>query len=328
VALKRAGWKEFAPALLGTTVRSGDLLQVDAAAKAAVYCADRRLENLASGTNPVPCRATRESATRESGSRVAATRSDTATDIPIVLAPRMTKILAERPLIKWAPVAGATAYRVSVTSTGGPKVDWTTEVIGAQQVQYPADAPPLSPDGVYKITVVAGSKNSDADSTPGLGFAPLKLDQAQAVRAEEQKIAGLGLAEEESKFLVATLYAGHGSGAPAEALNAEAMQILEELAPSSTQPAVFRMLGDLHRRVGLNRLGERHYQRAAELSKMLNDVEGEAQARDALGLIYEALGNSREAAQHSQAALALYEGLGDAERAKEISGRLEKLPKS
>ena len=86
-----------------------------------------------------------------------------------------------------------------------------------------------------------------------------------------------------------------------------------------------RSLGDLYLRIGLNRFAEERYLQALGLSQRLNDVEGQALAQNALGLVYEALGNKGEALQRLQKAMEWYRKLGDAKRIEEIREQLGKM---
>lgn len=235
----------------------------------------------------------------------------------LILAPRKTKILATRPVLRWTAVAGVSSYKISVR---GPNLNWTTDVAGTTELIYPGSAPALALGSVYKLSVAAGARSSDEDGAPGLGFTLLKAEEAQNVRSAEARIRALGLDDVATRFLVANLYASHE-------LYAEAIADLAALAIASSQPAIVRMLGDLYLSVGLNRLAEERFLQALALSEKANDSEGIAAAENALGLVYESLGAKAEAIRHTEKAITWYQKLGDAKTSKAIQDRLSTLQK-
>lgn len=190
------------------------------------------------------------------------------------------------------------------------------EVSAKTDVVYPDNAPALSPGLTYKLSVTAGSRSSDEESVPGLGFSVLKIDEVQVVRDREAKIRALGLAEPPTRFLIAQLYASQD-------LSAEAIEQLEALSKPFKGPAVLRSLGDLYLKIGLNRLAEERYLSALELSQKANDLAGEAVVQNALGLIYrDVFGNKGEAMHRFQQATGLYQTLGDSKTVRQIQERL------
>lgn len=314
LSVKRDGWSGYAPALFGTSLRHGDLLRLEGSSQATVVCADLTLATVPSGLGSVPCKVAKP-VLAYSGSLVNPTRGDTFTDFPIVISPRKTKLLNPQPILRWTPVVGVITYTVSVR---GLNMNWSTDVISKTEFVYPDNAPALVAGATYKVTVAAGKRSSDEESMPGLGFTLLTSDEVQAAREAEAKISALDLTEASKRFLITSLYATQG-------LNAEAIEQLEELSSTLKEPAVTRSLGDLYLKIGLNRLAEEHYLRSLELSQEANDVEGQALAQNALGLIYEALGNKGEAVQRLQMAMQLYRKLGDSRTVKRIQERLAGL---
>lgn len=306
--VKRVRRSEFAPALFGTPLRYGDLLRLGPQSQATVICADLTLVTVRSGFSGVPCRSVARSVLVYGGSLVSPTRGDMSGLIPIVLSPRRTKLLTTRPTLRWTPMAGVTTYTVSVR---GPNVNWSADVSSRTEVVYPDDAPVLAPGATYKLIVVGGGRSSDEEGEAGLGFTLLKPHEVQAVREQESRIRELGLAKAPTQFLIALLYGSIG-------LNAEAIEELRDLSEILKQPAVVRLLADLYRDIGLNRQAEEAYLQALDLSQREDDVEGEALAQNALGLIYEALGNKGEAVRRLKMAMELYQKLGDARMVLEI----------
>jgi Tfp pilus assembly protein PilF len=313
VKVKREGWSEYARALFGIPVRSGDLLKLDSGSQARVACSDLTVVEVPGGVSGAPCKVSQPVLVYK-GAQVNATRAMPSSDYPVIITPRKTRLLNPRPLLRWTPVAGAEAYKVVVR---GPDVEWSAET-GQTEMAYPESAPQLAPGSAYKLSVTTGDRASDEEGTPGLGFTILSADEAQAVRDAEARVKALGLDDAPTRLLIASLYANRE-------LTAEAIEQLEALSNGSQEPAVMRLLGDLYLRIGLNYLAEEHYLKALEASRQADDVEGEAAAHHVLGQLYEAMGNREAAVEHLQEAIALYEKLGDAATVKNIRERLAQI---
>jgi hypothetical protein len=319
LAMKRKGWSAFASARIGTTLRRGDLLRLEGSSQAKVICAGLTVSDVPPELSGVPCAATKPILIYL-GDKVTATRGYGEGAFPRVVAPRKTKLLNSRPTLRWTPVAGATQYKVIVRGQNerGQNPYWNTYVPSATKLDYPAGAPPLEADTDYKLIVSAGGRQSDEEAEPGLGFALLKSDKAKEARDAEKKIHALGLPDAPTRLLIAYLYAAYD-------LNAEAIEQLEGISESLQEPAPARLLGALYLAIGLSRHAEKHYLRALELSRKVNDEEGQAIAHKELGRIYdEALGARNAATQHFESALKWYKNLGDQQTAVRIEEKLAK----
>jgi hypothetical protein len=322
VNVKRAGRSEYAPGMFGMVLHRGDLLRLDGDAQAKVACADLTLADAASGTGSVPCKMGQGIiADPATGSRVSAARSNIPSDIPIVIAPRRTRILNARPTLRWSPMPGIDTFKVSIQKND---TVWNTDISGQTQVAYPANAPALTTGQTYKVVVQAGERSSEDKLIPDLGFTVAPPNEVSEIREAESKIKALGLAEGPTEYLIAVLYATRKPEVR-DNFNAEAIERLENLVASFKEPAVLRMLGDLYLKIGVLSLAEERYVQAVELSKALNDVEGQADELQTLGMIYTLLGNKDEALQHLQEAIALYQKLGDTSAVKAIEAELTKL---
>ncbi|MBM4458485.1 MAG: tetratricopeptide repeat protein [Chloroflexi bacterium] len=303
-AMKRAGWRDYAPAMFGAAFRRGDLLRLTAG-RAVVACADLRLATVEAGVSGFPCQASQRPAIVFEGALLNPTRGDGAGDeFPRVISPRKTRLLNPRPLFRWQPVAAAKSYKVRLQGAS-----WTAEAAG-DALAYPDNAPALQPGVAYRLVVTAGDRSSNEEEGSGLGFSIIPADEARAVRDAEARIRGLGLTETPTALLIANVYATHG-------LYAEAIEGLERLREAQ-EPAVLRLLGDLYLSVGLNRQAEERYLAALAGSALAADLEGQAQAHHALGRIYDALGDRAAARRSLTDALARYERLGDASQAAEV----------
>src|SRR5215813_1744791 len=319
VIMKRKGWSAFAPARLGTTLQRGDLLRLEGSSQAKVVCANLTISDVPRDLSGVPCPATRPILIYL-GDKVTATRSYGEGAFPRVVAPRKTKLLDPRPTLRWTPVAGATSYKIIVRGqkARGQNPYWNMNVPSVTKLDYPAGAPPLEADTDYKLIVSASGHQSDEETEPGLGFALLRSDKAKEARDAEKKIRSLGLPDAPTRLLIAHLYAAYD-------LKAEAIDQLEGIPETLQEPAPARLLGALYLAIGLSRHAEKHYLRALEFSRNVNDEEGQALAHKELGRIYdEALGNRNAAIQHLESALKWYKKLGDQQTAGQIEDRLAK----
>jgi len=316
VEIKRveAGWKDYLPASFGMLVRRGDLLKTDAQARANVFCSSISLESIPSNhEGGIPCRGPIEVIKRK-GSEIVPLKGENLYLIPHIISPRRTKLMTASPVLKWNPVSGATTYTVIVRGDG---LEWKTEVAATETV-YPPDAPPLLPGKTYKLIVIGGGYSSEEEKTPDLGFSLLSSKEAEEVRAEEAKIRELALEDVASRFTIGHLYAS-------KELRSEAIAMFESLSAEFEQPAVYRALGDLYLEVRLYSCAQERYAQALELSKGMGDKEGEAAALAGLGLAYYGDRNNSEALKCLQAALAIYEEIGDEEMTRETLEAIAKM---
>jgi len=316
VGLKRPGWSSYAPVVFGTYLRLGDLVRRDESSQAKVVCSDLTLRDVPAGIVGVPCVAARPLLRRPEASLINPTRGwEGYGSFPLVLSPRKTKVLTPHPVLQWTPVEGIADYRITVR---GPDLVWSRAVGSVTKFLYPDGAPDLKPGVDYKLIVEADGRTSDAEAGPGLGFSILPPDEAKAVAREEERIVALGLPAGPTQFLIAHLYAAYG-------LNAEAIERLEDTSQGFQAPAVARLLGDLYLAVGLTRRAETSYLNSLKLSKD-DDDEGRMLADMSLARIYEqALGNTQQAIEHLNAALAVANKLGDKQTAHQAERKSREL---
>ena len=309
--VKRSGWSAYAPALFGMVVRPGDLVRVTGAGRLTLACADLQLAMVEGGPSGLPCAPSPAQMTFVYDE---VTVNITRGGIPElqVISPRKTNVLDPHPRLRWTAVPGVASYHVAVQG-----VEWGLDVGPQTEFVYPADAPALEAGKTYKLVITAGSRTSEDETVPGLGFSLLANAQADLVRAAEKKIRALKLDGAPTRLLIANLYAGHG-------LYAEALQQLDGL-PGRPEPAVGRMLADIYLQVGLTQLAERQYLSALALSEQEGDIEGQAMTQKALGDIYrQTLSNPDEAVKRWQQSLDLYERLGDSQMIEQIKKESER----
>jgi tetratricopeptide (TPR) repeat protein len=217
-------------------------------------------------------------------------------------------------------VTGATGYRVKVI---GPNLDWTSpDLVPGTEFDYPADAPPLTPGNSYKVIVTAGDTSSEEGESEDTSFAVLAASESEEVRENEAKIRSLNLGDAPTRLLIAHLYSSNN-------LYAEAIEQLEPLARDrqNTESALLLLLARLNRYTALELQAEDYYLGAAQRSKQVGDIDGEALAQHELGELYDkTLGRSSAARQSYSRAIELYRNdLGDEDTAKEIEEKLKQL---
>jgi len=320
VLLKRAAWSDYHPTAFGTVLERGDLLKLSASAQARVLCDSLTIwpvpacapAGLSSGCPQPP-----EPALMRGGAKVGSTRGVDPL-VPYIISPRTTKLLTNTPTLRWND-SGAASYTVVVR---GGDLDWRQEQVTQTELDYPGE--PAFKPGVSYLLVVEDSngKSSQDEGLKGLGFSLLEEAEAERVRADAERIAGLGLSDEAEAFALAQLYAGHG-------LVAEAIEILEGLVQGgSQQAAVHQALADLYVQIGLVYLAQSRYLEAAELAEAEGNVEGLAAIQASLGEVYyPALGNKDEAIRCLTQAKAGYETLGDSQRVGELEEQISELNK-
>jgi hypothetical protein len=320
VAVKHKGWASYAPVVFGTDLRSGDLLKIDENSRAKVVCSDLKLRDIVAGVTGVPCNSSRPVLQRPDGSIINTTRSlPTEAAFPQVLSPRKTKLLSSQPLLRWAPIAGVTRYKVTVRGGG---YNWATIVDSSTAITYPPEAPKLQTGIDYKLIVDTDDGRSSYEPGLDLGFSILKAEDQKKVLQQEKQIENLGLPDGPTQFLIARLYASYG-------LRAEAIEKLEHTLPKFGAAAVPELLGDLYASIGLVRQSEINNLNAIELAKSENDEVGLMFAHLALGRMYkQGLNNPRAAIEHYDSALALANRLGDNLTTAEAGEKLAELRKT
>jgi hypothetical protein len=327
VMLKRAGWNNFVRAVVGMPVRNGDLLQLDKNASAKVACANLKVQDIRERRSRVRCE-TDDPVLRFKHGIISGPRMGPAVALfPVLVSPRMTKLLDPHPMVRWLPMAGATTYRVSVMR--GATELWAQEVSGVTELKYPESAPALVPGVTYKAVITANDQSSTEENLPNLGFTVLDQEQSRAVRESERRIRDLGLPEVSTKLLIADLYAAWGVNLknPRDdswGLNTEAIELLEAAPASQQDAAVMRSLGDLYLSIGLTVFAEARYMRALELTEA-DDVYGEALAQYDIGHIFTIRFNAAEARKRLHKARELFQSFGDTESVQKVNNELSEL---
>jgi tetratricopeptide (TPR) repeat protein len=210
-----------------------------------------------------------------------------------------------------------TTYTVGIHGDDGS--DWYTDT-AETQIIYPTDAPSLRPGVNYLLLIRADNgRTSREEGAPDTGFRLLTSEESELIQADTARLQTLALPPEAVAYALAHLYAGHN-------LIAEAVDLLEKLVEGgSREAAVYRTLGDLYHRIGVERLAEEHYLKASELARQTGDVEGLAVTLASLGEVYVSLGNKGQALAHWQQALQQYEAIGDVAQTAYLQRRIDEM---
>lgn len=257
--------------------------------------------------------------------------------IPYIISPRYTLLLAEKPMLRWNPVAGATNYTVSLY--GRPKINgvvgskivlWQTQVNGTQVV-YGGEQP-LQPGVDYWLVVVADNGQSSEKEkvtlsdyqsqirgVSGLRFQRVGQEVVSEVQAVAEQTKTLDLTAEEKALALANEYSDRN-------LYGEAIAILEVLVKqNTTTPQVYRTLGDFYGSTGLNLMAEQNYLKAIELAATKQNTWEKVTAQDHLGTLYAVMNRKEDALRLSKEALAGYQDLGDVELVNSLQQRIQTL---
>ena len=178
---------------------------------------------------------------------------------PLILSPRQTDVLTDRPTFTWRRVGGATRYQVSLSAEGGPL--WTRSSTGAS-LAYPADVAALARDADYLLEVSAMGEK-DPVRKESAGFHVISAEQSEAIQANLGRIRESAGGEKSPAacYLAGSYLGGHGLFGDA----ALQFTALSEIMPES--PAPHEALGKVYSEIGLTDLAAAEFQRALELTR-------------------------------------------------------------
>jgi hypothetical protein len=300
VEVYRKEWGRFVPVRRGTLLYDDDILRLGAAAQATVVCSDLQKMDVLEPVGQQPCR-TESVEIRYRGSAVAPYRGGPSDGFPVLLSPRDTALMSDRPTIRWTAVPGAFSYKVVIEPLGPAR--WSQEV-QETQLAYPAGAPKLVPGKSYRAVVSTSGRSSEEEDRPGRDFTILDPAKRRSVQEKIEKVSHLGLDRVATALLLAHVYATND-------LRAEAIETLEALGDAATDPAVLLLLGDIELAVGLERSAATRYLKLLESPPGEEDIAIHVLANERLGSIYKALGNEAEAQRSLDSAKELFKRLSE-----------------
>ena len=186
-------------------------------------------------------------------------------NIPYLITPRNTALqpLASELVLRWNPVTEATKYKVELI---GPGINWSQRTTATQLTYRDTDA--LKPGARYWV-IVTTNQGQDSRSEGTFGFTVLTSELVEEVSIGKTKIEQKQLSPEANALALARFYQGYD-------LNQEAITVLEAaIAQNTKSAAIYRLLGDTYRYVGLNRLAVERYRQGITLAKTTGDIESE-----------------------------------------------------
>ena len=181
-------------------------------------------------------------------------------DTPMLVAPRKTAIMTDRPAFSWRSVPGATRYHIALSSAEQGEL-WSREAEGTS-LEFPQDAAALTEDGEYLWEVEALSDVKPLRRESSV-FSLLANAQATTVKANIDRIrdgAG-GFDNPAAQFLAGSYLSGLGLFLDAS----EHFGALCKLSPTS--PAPHEALGTVYSKVGLMDLAAAEFQQALALTR-------------------------------------------------------------
>ncbi|NER27576.1 MAG: tetratricopeptide repeat protein [Symploca sp. SIO1C4] len=309
VKLKRSNWRRYQPAFIGAALAGKDQLLVAQEAFARVLCQNLSVWTPQAGreyTVSQGCGSTGNPQLQQQDDETVVERATNNPKIPYILEPRNTALFNQKPKLRWNQVEGASSYTVTVR---GPGVHWSQETT-VSEVVYSGEKP-LQPMLRYWLIVTTNQNQSSLSEEPE-GFFVLSQDQAQEVLAAKEEVKEKQLDPQSEVLALAHLF-------HSRSLNTEAIDLLEkEVSGGSSSPAVYQLLGEVYKQIGLNRLARERYLKGLELAQALEDVETIAQVQGGLALTNAIIGNGEEAQNWLGQAKEVYEQLGDQEKASQL----------
>ncbi len=309
------------PAFEGTEVRPGDLLKPSPGVRVRIGCDDGITNTVPAGVTTGVNTICRQSLERDPIKNIFKPRPGNSY-IPYIISPRATLLLTDKPILRWNGATGANRFRVTVRGRG---LNWTAEFDRDRvcqgnicEVVYPGD-PPLQPGVGYKLVISTDTnRSSTEDTTPRLGFNLIDQGDAEEVKTIAQRIEKQDLSNQTKVLFLARRYADYN-------LIAEAIETLEKLPKDKKIAPVYRLLGDLYRRIALILEAEVQYLEAVELAKASENMAEFAAAKAGLGEVRYARGNGEEGIALLEEAKGIYEQLDDRQRVSELEERVEEL---
>jgi hypothetical protein len=178
---------------------------------------------------------------------------------PLLVQPRRTNLIDGRPRFAWAPVAGASRYRVTVSGEQGEL--WHRDVADTA-LDYPADIAPLEAGADLAWDVRALTDRGELRREESVVHV-LTADEAAGVRESLARIheAAGGAASPAACYLAGSYLFGQGLFVEC----AEQFEALLRIAPDSPSP--HEALGNVYRAVGLTDRAADEYRQALALTR-------------------------------------------------------------
>ncbi|NEQ48414.1 MAG: tetratricopeptide repeat protein [Leptolyngbya sp. SIOISBB] len=320
--LKRMDWETFQPVSPGAALYGDDLLLPDPGTTVVITCPNGRVSNnppspgLESSVNRACPRTPRSDVKPSFGISEVWGGSDLA--IPFMLTPRTDFVLDSTPTLRWNPVPAAEEYTVTLTSFGEELWSLTTD---QTTLPYPGHEPELMADGTpYELVVTADTGTASTNEDTGQVFLRVVGDEVAEAEAEIAAVQAMDLPDDiKTLVLVEEVY-------PKYSLTGEAIDALLPLVDHGTETVhIYRLLGDLYVKSGLQLPAEESYQTAIELAKVEPNLEEETLAHLGLATLYLEVNAPEKAKEALEQAQLRATELGSAKLTDNIATQLSRL---
>ncbi|MBE9183870.1 hypothetical protein IQ270_03800 [Microcoleus sp. LEGE 07076] len=308
----------------GTPIYPGDKLRTAQNGQLTLQCADLGIKSIAPSQNQLnSCLLANKKAACSEDVIKCPHRGDGkiawhSAPIPYIISPRSTKLLNDKPILRWNPVAGATSYKLSLRENGA-QLNWEMTVSGTEAV-YPGE-PALKPGANYKLIVDAntGASSESAIGQGNIEFSLLDEGEVERVKSEVGAIDKQVPNESAKKLAISSIYLNTSA-------IAEAIEILESLPKTGVEtPPIYRTLGDLYlERLQLVPQAKYYYSKVISGAKP-DDIEELTVARYGLGQVHSAMRENQEAMGYLRIAKDGFQNLGDLPMVEKIDKQLRDL---
>lgn len=204
------------------------------------------------------------------------TRSPLEEEKPTLITPYVGRIINTRPFISWIDVPGATSYTVQAKGAG---VNWSKKV-RQTSLEYPTSEPAMEKGRIYKINIIANNADGPEIATSSHTIVIPQQEELE-VKSIVEQIQSLNLVGDELAIDLDTVYMSKN-------LLTEAIGILKaRVDGGSSNPTIYRMLGDRYRETGLLEsksveAARQAYVKALGLARQRNNTDEITKAQAAL----------------------------------------------
>ncbi|GAX38946.1 hypothetical protein [Nodularia sp. NIES-3585] len=198
---------------------------------------------------------------------------------PTLIAPYVGRIINPRPKLSWLDVPGATSYIVQVQGSG---VNWS-RIVQSTYLEYPSSESAMEWGRIYKINVIANEGDEPVSASSSVAIV-LSEEEAQEIKSVVEQIQALNLSADELAIDLDAVYMSKN-------LLTEAIGVLEARVDNgSTNPSIYRKLGDRYLDTGLLETNSRAaarkaYAQAKNLAQKKNNTHELAKVQVGVNLL-------------------------------------------
>lgn len=247
-------------------------------------------------------------------------------NLPYIVSPRNTGLLSAASLrFAWQGVE-AESYTVVLYRSRPTAPDWRAQVQGTSIVY---DGPPLATDTRYRLEVTADNGLSSAADMP-VGFTLLSEGEVERVEAAIATLQALELTPDAAAIGTALIYQGYRHSDldldTRSPLYAAALETLQQRIDAGTDnSAIYLMQADIYLATGLPLRAQERYQQALDLAVATGQLRRQAASLEGLGLVATGDSQLQAARTYLEAAIEIYQRLGDEEAAENLKNLIDIL---